>query len=225
VRILIIEDDVSLGASLNWGLAAEGYAVDLVEDGAEGLWRATEHEYDLVILDVMLPGLDGYQVCAKMREAENWTPVLMLTAMDDDLDQAEGLDLGADDYLTKPFAYPVLLARIRSLLRRTTPPRPAVLRAGELSLDPATRAVQRGETPIALTAGEVSVLEYLLRADGRAVSKTELLEHCWDAASRSDPSVVEVRVHHLRRKIDTPFGARSIETVRGSGYRIDPRRP
>ena len=225
MRILIIEDDVSLGASLTWGLGAEGYAVDLVEDGAEGLWRATEHDYDLVILDVMLPSLDGYQVCAKMREAENWTPVLMLTAMDDDLDQAEGLDLGADDYLTKPFAYPVLLARIRSLLRRTTPPRPAVLRAGELSLDPATRAVQRGGTPIALTAGEVSVLEYLLRADGRAVSKAELLDHCWDAASRADPSVVEVRVHHLRRKIDTPFGAHSIETVRGSGYRIDPRRP
>jgi DNA-binding response OmpR family regulator len=225
MRILIIEDDVSLGASLSWGLGAEGYAVELVADGAEGLWRATEHEFDLIILDIMLPGMDGYQVCAKLREAENWTPVLMLTAMDDDLDQAEGLDLGADDYLTKPFAYPVLLARIRSLLRRTTPPRPAVLRAGDLSLDPATRAVHRGETAIALTAGEVSVLEYLLRADGRAVSKTELLEHCWDAASQADPAVVEVRVHHLRRKIDAPFGARSVETVRGSGYRIDPRRP
>ena len=225
MRVLIIEDDESLGASLTWGLGAEGYAVELVTDGAEGLWRATEHEFDLIILDVMLPGMDGYQVCAKLREARIWTPVLMLTAMDDDLDQAEGLDLGADDYLTKPFAYPVLLARIRSLLRRTTPPRPAVLRAGDLSLDPATRAVHRGETPIALTAGEVSVLEYLLRADGRAVSKTELLEHCWDAASRADPAVVEVRIHHLRRKIDAPFGARSIETVRGSGYRVDPRRP
>ena len=225
MRVLIIEDDESLGASLTWGLGAEGYAVELVADGAEGLWRATEHEFDLIILDIMLPGMDGYQVCAKLRETEIWTPVLMLTAMDDDLDQAEGLDLGADDYLTKPFAYPVLLARIRSLLRRTTPPRPAILRAGDLSLDPATRAVYRGETPIALTAGEVSVLEYLLRADGRAVSKTELLEHCWDSASQADPAVVEVRVHHLRRKIDTPFGARSIETVRGSGYRIDPRRP
>ena len=224
MRILIIEDDPSLGASLTWGLGAEGYTVELVEDGAEGLWRASEHEYDLVILDIMLPSLDGYQVCARMRAADVWTPVLMLTAMDDDLDQAEGLDLGADDYLTKPFAYPVLLARIRSLLRRTNTPRPAVLRAGDLSLDPATRAVHRGETPIALTAGEVSVLEYLLRADGRAVSKTELLEHCWDAASRSDPAVVEVRIHHLRRKIDGPFGARSIETVRGSGYRIGARR-
>lgn len=223
MRVLIIEDDESLGASLTWGLGAEGYAVELVADGAEGLWRATEHEFDLIILDVMLPGMDGYQVCASLREAEIWTPVLMLTAMDDDLDQAEGLDLGADDYLTKPFAYPVLLARIRSLLRRTVPPRPAVLRAGDLSLDPATRAVRRGETSIALTAGEVSVLEYLLRADGRAVSKTELLEHCWDAASQADPAVVEVRIHHLRRKIDMPFGARSIETVRGSGYRIGPR--
>jgi DNA-binding response OmpR family regulator len=225
MRILVIEDDEALGASLTWGLRAEGYAVQLVTDGNEGLWQATEHDFDLIILDVMLPGLDGYQVCTRLREARNWTPVLMLTAMDADLDQAEGLDLGADDYLTKPFAYPVLLARLRALLRRGAPARPALLRAGDLSLDPATRQVRRGDRTIALTTGEAMVLEYLLRADGRAVPKTELLDHCWDPASRSDPAVVEVRIHHLRRKIDAPFGTRTIETVRGMGYRIDPLDP
>jgi DNA-binding response OmpR family regulator len=219
MRILVIEDDEALGASLTWGLRAEGYAVRLVANGADGLWEATEHDFDLVVLDVMLPGLDGYQVCARLRAAGKWTPVLMLTAMDADLDQAEGLDLGADDYLTKPFAYPVLLARLRALLRRGAPARPALLRAGDLTLDPATRHVRLGEATVALTSGEVTVLEYLLRAAGRAVSKTELLEHCWDAASDSDPAVVEVRVHHLRRKI----GANAIETVRGTGYRIEPQ--
>jgi DNA-binding response OmpR family regulator len=223
MRILVIEDDEALGASLTWGLRAEGYTVQLVANGTDGLWEATEHDFDLIILDVMLPGLDGYQVCARLREAGRWTPVLMLTAMDADLDQAEGLDLGADDYLTKPFAYPVLLARLRALLRRGAPARPALLRAGELTLDPATRQVRRDGQPVALTMGEVIVLEYLLRAAGRAVSKTELLEHCWDATSDSDPAVVEVRIHHLRRKIDVPFGVRTIETVRGTGYRIDPQ--
>jgi len=218
MRILVIEDDEALGASLTWGLRAEGYTVRLVANGTDGLWEATEHGFDLIVLDVMLPGLDGYQVCARLREAGTWTPVLMLTAMDADLDQAEGLDLGADDYLTKPFAYPVLLARLRALLRRGAPARPALLRAGELTVDPATRQVRRGEATVALTTGEVTVLEYLLRAAGRAVSKTELLEHCWDAASDSDPAVVEVRIHHIRRKI----GAQSIETVRGTGYRIEP---
>ncbi|MEY9962692.1 two-component system OmpR family response regulator [Streptacidiphilus sp. MAP12-16] len=222
MRILVIEDDESLGASLTWGLQAEGHAVQLAADGNEGLWQATEHAFDLIILDVMLPGLDGYQVCTHLREAGNWTPILMLTAMDADLDQAEGLDLGADDYLTKPFAYPVLLARMRALLRRGGRPRPALLQAGDLTLDPATRAVQRAGQDIALTPGESAVLEYLLRANGRAVSKAELLEHCWDVASQVDPAAVEVRVHHLRRKIDTPFATGLVETVRGSGYRIDP---
>jgi two-component system OmpR family response regulator len=218
MRILVIEDDEALGASLIWGLRAEGYTVRLVANGTDGLWEATEHDFDLIILDVMLPGLDGYQVCARLRAAGTWTPVLMLTAMDADLDQAEGLDLGADDYLTKPFAYPVLLARLRALLRRGATARPALLRAGQLTLDPATRQVRSGEATVALTTGEVTVLEYLLRAAGRAVSKTELLEHCWDATPDSDPALVEVRIHHLRRKI----GARTIETVRGTGYRIDP---
>ena len=220
MRILLIEDDVALTESLTWGLQAEGYVVDVARDGVEGLRQATQDPADVIVLDVMLPGLDGYQVCARLRAAGNWTPVLMLTALDDALDQAEGLDLGADDYLSKPFVYPVLLARLRALLRRGATARPAVLEADGLRLDPATRHVARAGTAIALTAGEVTVLEFLMRAEGRTVSKTELLQHCWDAAYDGDPSVVEVRIHHLRRKVDTPFATSTIETVRGAGYRI-----
>jgi DNA-binding response OmpR family regulator len=221
VRILLIEDDVAFAESLSWGLQAEGYVVEIAHDGVEGLRHATTNPVDVIILDVMLPGLDGYQVCAGLRAAGNWTPVLMLTAMDDELDQAEGLDLGADDYLAKPFAYPVLLARLRVLLRRGATVRPAVLEADGLRLDPATRHVSRDGQPIALTAGELTVLEYLLRADGRTVSKLELMEHCWDIAYDGDPAVVEVRIHHLRRKVDTPYGTNTITTVRGAGYRIN----
>jgi DNA-binding response OmpR family regulator len=220
MRVLLIEDDVALAESLTWGLRAEGYVVQVAHDGVAGLHHATEHPVDVIILDVLLPGLDGYQVCARLREAGTWTPVLMLTALDDDLDQAEGLDLGADDFLSKPFAYPVLLARLRALLRRGARARPAVLQADGLRLDPATRRVTRDGQAIALTAGEVTVLEYLLRAEGRTVSKTELVEHCWDTAYDGDPAVVEVRIHHLRRKVDTPYGTSTIQTVRGAGYRI-----
>jgi DNA-binding response OmpR family regulator len=222
MRILLIEDDLALAESLTWGLQAEGYVVQIAHDGIEGLRHATEHPVDVIILDVLLPGLDGYQVCARLRAAGNWTPVLMLTALDDDLDQAEGLDLGADDYLSKPFAYPVLLARLRALVRRGATARPAVLEADGLRLDPATRQVTRDGQAIALTAGEVTVLEYLMRAGGRTVSKIELLEHCWDTAYDGDPAVAEVRIHHLRRKVDTPYGTNTIQTVRGAGYRIDP---
>jgi DNA-binding response OmpR family regulator len=220
VRILLIEDDVAFAESLTWGLQAEGYVVQVAYDGIEGLHHATGNPVDVIILDVMLPGLDGYQVCARLRAGGNWTPVLMLTAMGDDLDQAEGLDLGADDYLSKPFAYPVLLARLRALVRRGATARPAVLETGGLRLDPATRHVSRDGHPIALTAGEVTVLEYLMRAEGRTVSKLELMEHCWDIAYDGDPAVVEVRIHHLRRKVDTPYGTNTIHTVRGAGYRI-----
>ena len=220
MRILLIEDDVALAESLAWGLRAEGYVVQTAHDGIEGLRHATYHPIDVIILDVMLPGLDGYQVCARLRAAGIWTPVLMLTALGDDLDQAEGLDLGADDYLSKPFAYPVLLARLRALLRRGATARPAVLEADGLRLDPASRHVTRNGHAIALTAGEVTVLEYLMRAEGRTVSKVELLEHCWDAAYDGDPAVAEVRIHHLRRKVDTPYGTNTIQTVRGAGYRI-----
>ncbi|MBF9066644.1 response regulator transcription factor [Streptacidiphilus fuscans] len=225
MRILVVEDDETIGESLTWGLRAEGYTVELVADGNEALWQATEHTFDLILLDVMLPGLDGYQITSRLREAGNWTPILMLTAMDAALDQAEGLDLGADAYLTKPFEYPVLLAHMRALLRGRAQQRPAELRAGDLVMDPATRRVHRAGADIALTAGEASVLEYLLRADGRAVSKTELLEHCWDDFAQADPAVVEVRIHHLRRKLDQPNAPRIIHTVRGVGYRIDPDQP
>jgi DNA-binding response OmpR family regulator len=220
MRILLIEDDMALAESLTWGLQAEGYVVQVAHDGIEGLRQATEHPADVIILDVMLPGLDGYQVCARLRATGTWTPVLMLTALDDDLDQAEGLDLGADDYLSKPFAYPVLLARLRALLRRGATARPAVLEADGLRLDPATRHVTRDGQAIALTAGEITVLEYLMRAEGRTVSKVELLGHCWDTAYDGDPAVAEVRIHHLRRKVDTPYGTNTIQTVRGAGYRI-----
>ena len=220
MRILLIEDDLALAESLQWGLQAEGYVVQVAHDGIEGLRHATDQPIDVIILDVMLPGLDGYQVCARLRAAGTWTPVLMLTALDDDLDQAEGLDLGADDYLSKPFAYPVLLARLRALLRRGATARPTVLEADGLRLDPATKQVTRNGHPIALTAGEVTVLEYLMRAEGRTVSKVELLEHCWDIAHDGDPAVAEVRIHHLRRKIDTPYGTNTIQTVRGAGYRV-----
>jgi DNA-binding response OmpR family regulator len=220
MRILLIEDDVALAESLTWGLQAEGYVVQTARDGVEGLRHATDQPADVIILDVMLPGLDGYQVCAQLRAAGTWTPVLMLTALDDDLDQAEGLDLGADDYLSKPFAYPVLLARLRALLRRRATARPAVLEAGGLRLDPATRHVTRDGHAISLTQGEVTVLEYLMRAEGRTVSKIELLEHCWDTAYDGDPAVAEVRIHHLRRKVDTPYGTNTIQTVRGAGYRV-----
>ncbi|MBD0691166.1 response regulator transcription factor [Streptomyces sp. CBMA123] len=222
MRILVVEDDETIGASLSWGLRAEGYTVELVADGNEALWQASEHPFDLIVLDVMLPGLDGYQITTRLRAAGNWTPILMLTAMDAALDQAEGLDLGADAYLTKPFEYPVLLANMRALLRGRVQQRPAELRAGDLVMDPATRRVRRAGTDIALTSGEASVLEYLLRAQGRVVSKSELLQHCWDDFGETDPGVVEVRIHHLRRKIDQPFGTRTIDTVRGAGYRVEP---
>src|SRR5258705_6929470 len=174
MRILLIEDDAALAESLAWGLQAEGYVVQIAHDGIEGLRHATDHSFGVVILDVLLPALDGYQVCARLRAAGVWTPVLMLTALNDDLDQAEGLDLGADDYLSKPFASPVLLARLRALLRRGATARPAVLEADGLRLDPATRHVSRDGHPIALTPGEVTVLEYLLPPEGRTVSKIEL---------------------------------------------------
>src|SRR5579859_4724710 len=180
MRVLVVEDERDTAEALSWGLAAEGYVVDVADNGVDGLWKATENAYDVIVLDVMLPGLDGYQVAARLREAGRWTPILMLTAMDDDLDHAEGLDSGADDYLAKPFAYPVLLAHLRSLTRRALAPRPTMLTAAGLVLDPAGRAVTRDGTPVELTSREVAVLEYLMRRKGQVVSKGDLLGHCWD---------------------------------------------
>jgi two-component system OmpR family response regulator len=225
MRVLVVEDDQAMASSLTWGLEAEGYVVNVADNGEDGLWKAREWAHDVIVLDVMLPGLDGYQVCQRLREQGVWTPILMLTAMDEDLDHAEGLDSGADDYLTKPFSYPVLLAHLRSLTRRGLPERPAVLGAAGLTLDPASRTVLRDGAPVELTTREVAVLEYLLRHQGRAVSKTELLDHCWDPAYDGGPAVVEVLIHRLRRKIDPPSGPPAIATLRGEGYMIQPDGP
>ncbi|MFD7019893.1 response regulator transcription factor [Streptomyces sp. NPDC059161] len=220
MRVLVVEDEPDVAQALVWGLEAEGYVVDATGNGADGLWMATENAYDVIVLDVMLPGLDGYQVAKRLRERERWTPILMLTAMDDDLDHAEGLDSGADDYLSKPFSYPVLLAHLRSLTRRTLSARPTVLTAAGLALDPAGRTVTRDGAPLDVTGREAAVLEYLLRHKGAVISKSELLEHCWDAHFDGAPAVVEVVVHRLRRKIERPQGPTVISTVRGKGYVI-----
>ena len=218
VRVLVVEDEVRQAAALKRGLEAEGYAVDVASNGPDGLWLATEEPYDVIVLDVMLPGLNGFKVCAELRAREIWTPVLMLTAKDGELDEAEALDTGADDFLSKPFSYVVLVARLRALLRRGAPERPSVLTVGELTLDPARRRVASGGDEIVLTAREYALLEYLMRRPGQVVSKTELLDHVWDAAADVNPNAVEVYVGYLRRKL----GRRLVETVRGVGYRLVP---
>jgi DNA-binding response OmpR family regulator len=217
--VLVVEDERRLAAAVRRGLEAEGFAVDLAHDGVTGLHLARTGDYDGVVLDIMLPGMSGYQVCGSLRAEENWVPILILSAKDGEYDQADGLDLGADDYLTKPFSYVVLAARLRALLRRGAVPRPAVLRAGDLALDPAARTVRRGSAPITLTAREFSLLEYLIRHCGSVVSKSELLSHVWDSPGDvADLNVVEVYVGYLRRKIDAPFGRHAVRTVRGAGY-------
>jgi len=216
VRVLVVEDERRLAASLRVGLEAEGFAVDVAGDGTEGLWLARENPYDVLVLDIMLPGMSGYQVCTTLRAERNWTPILMLTAKDGEWDEVDGLDTGADDYLTKPFSYAVLLARLRTLLRRGAPPRPAVLAAGELRLDPAVRRVWRGEIEVELTAREHALLEFLMRRAGEVVGKLEIIEHVWDVNFDGDPNIVEVYVRRLRAKV----GPAAIETVRGAGYRL-----
>jgi DNA-binding response OmpR family regulator len=225
VRLLVVEDEVRLAGALRRGLQAEGFVVDVAHDGVAGLERARAGEYDAVVLDVMLPGLSGYRVVQALRAERNWVPVLMLSAKDGEYDQADGLDVGADDYLTKPFSYVVLLARLRALLRRGAPERPVVLTAGDLALDPATRRVTRGTVEVPLTAREFALLEYLMRRAGEVVSKAELLEHVWEDFDSGDANVVEVYVGYLRRKIDQPFERRSLTTVRGAGYRLEPDAP
>jgi len=220
MRVLVVEDEVRLADALRRGLAADGFAVDVAYDGEDGLGKAREGSYDAVILDVMLPKLSGYRVCRALRAEGNWVPVLMLSAKDGEYDQADGLDIGADDYLTKPFSYVVLLARLRALVRRGAPARPAVLAAGDLSLDPASREVERAGVQIQLTAREFALLEYLMRRADEVVPKTEIIEHVWDEFYEGDTNVVEVYVGYLRRKIDAPFGRQSVQTVRGVGYRL-----
>jgi DNA-binding response OmpR family regulator len=222
VRILVVEDDEHLGRSIKRGLGAEGFATDLALDGVDGLWRAREGDYDVVVLDIMLPGLNGYQICAELRGAGNWTPILMLTAKDGEFDVAEALDTGADDYLSKPFSYVVLVARIRALLRRARTSSPTVLVAGDLRLDPAAHRVWRGSTEVTLTPRQFALLEFLMRRAGEALPKSTILEHVWDFAFDGDPNIVEVYVRHLRKKIDEPYGRNAIQTVRLVGYRLDP---
>jgi two-component system, OmpR family, response regulator len=220
VRILVVEDEPRLGRALQRGLSAEGYLVDLAIDGIAGLDAARNEAYDVVILDIMLPQLSGYRVVRQLREEENWVPVLMLSAKDGEYDEADGLDCGADDYLTKPFSFVVLLARLRALMRRGAPERPAVLSVGTLQLDPASRRVMRDGHEVVLTAREYALLEYMMRRQDQVVTKIELLDRVWDASADTDPNVVEVYVGYLRRKIDQPFGRRSLQTVRGAGYRL-----
>jgi len=219
VRVLVVEDEVRQAAALKRGLEAEGFAVDVATTGTDGLWLATEQPYDAIVLDVMLPGLNGFKVCAELRAREIWTPVLMLTAKDGELDEAEALDTGADDFLSKPFSYVVLVARLRALLRRGASARPAVLHVGDIALDVAARSCTVSGEAVELTPREYSVLEYLMRRQGEVVPKSDIVDHVWDFAFDGGDNVVEVHVSALRRKV----GASSIETVRGAGYRMGPR--
>ena len=220
MRVLVVEDEAKVAAAVKRGLAAEGYAVDVAGDGNEGQWLAEENPYDVVILDIMLPGISGYELCARLRAKGNWTPILMLTAKEGELDEARALDTGADDFLTKPFSFVVLLARVRALLRRGSRERPTLLEAGDLRLDPAAHRCWRGGDEVRLTAREFSVLEYLLRHAGDVMPKSAILENVWNFNFDGDPNIVEVYIRHLRRKIDRPFEREAIETVRGAGYRL-----
>jgi DNA-binding response OmpR family regulator len=222
LRVLVVEDQPTLADALQRGLAAEGFAVDVALQGDEGLSLARAHDYDALILDVMLPGVNGYRICSTLRREGNWLPILMLTAKDGELDEAEALDTGADDFLSKPFSYVVLVARLRALLRRGARERPAVLSAGDLVLDPTARRCSRGDSRIELSPREFSLVEFLMRRAGEVLSKAEILEHVWDLAFDGDPNIIEVYIGYLRRKIDQPFGRHSIQTVRGMGYRLVP---
>ena len=225
MRMLVVEDHAEMAALVRQRLQEEGFAVDVVSTGEDAVWMATENEYDAVVLDVVLPGIDGIETCRRLRAAERWAPVLLLTARDGVADRVRGLDAGADDYLTKPFSFAELLARVRAVVRRGPGERPAVLAVGDLELDPSEHRVTRAGTEIELTPKEFALLEYLMRHPGEAMSRTRLLEHVWDFAFDGDSNVVDVFVRLLREKVDRPFGERSIETVRGVGYRLRDGRP
>ncbi|GAB3237981.1 response regulator transcription factor [Kineococcus gypseus] len=220
MKVLVVEDEVALATTLRRGLEGEGFSVELAHDGREGLWRAVEFGYDVVVLDLMLPVLSGYEVCRRLRAAGVWTPVLVLSAKDGEYDEVDALDLGADDFLAKPFSFPVLVAHLHALVRRGAPERPVELSAGDLRLDPTTHRVHRGSTQLTLTAREFALLHHLMRHRDEVVSKAQLLEAVWDPHAHTDPNVVEVYVRYLRRKIDVPFGRAAIQTVRGAGYRL-----
>ncbi len=222
MRVLVVEDEPKMAGLVKRGLEEEGIAVDVADRGEDAVWMASSTEYDVVVLDVMLPGLDGFEVCRRLRADEVWTPVLMLTARDAIEDRVAGLDGGADDYLVKPFAFDELLARLRALARRGSAERPAVLEVGDLRLDPATRRATRGDVEIALSQKEFALLETLMRRPGRVLSRLQLLEHAWDDTYENRSNVIDVYIRYLREKIDRPFGADTIETVRGAGYRLRP---
>ena len=220
VRLLVVEDEVGLADALEQGLRGAGFAVETVHDGLEGLWRARERSYDAIVLDLLLPGMNGFEICRTLRAESVWTPILILTAKDGEYDEAEALDTGADDYLAKPFSFVVLVSRLRALHRRGATPRPPVLEVGDLMVDPMTRECRRSGTAIPLTAREFELLEALARRPGAVRSKIELLEAVWGHDFEGEPNVVEVYVGYLRRKIDLPFGRQSLQTVRGVGYRM-----
>jgi two-component system OmpR family response regulator len=228
VRVLLVEDEVDLAESLRRGLTNEGFVADVANDGITGAWLARENPYDVVVLDLMLPGKNGYAILEEMRAAENWTPVLMLTAKDGEYDQTDAFDLGADDYLTKPFSFLVLVARLRALIRRGAPERPVVLTAGSLVLDPVRRTVTRRGRAVELTAKEYVILQFLMQNKEKVVSKLEIMDNAWDANFEGSENIVEVYVGYLRKKIDAPFGLTTLQTVRGMGYRLvadDPAAP
>ena len=216
MRILLVDDEERFATAVRQGLEAEGLAVDLAHDGNEGLWMARSNDYDAIVLDILLPGLNGYRICAELRDGGNWTPILMLTALDEDLDEAEALDTGADDYLSKPFSFVVLVARLRALLRRGAAPRPAVLQVGDLRLDPAAHRCWRGDQEVELTTKQFALLECFMRHPGQVLSKTALREHVWDYAFADSSNIVEVYVGPLRKK----RGVARIQTIRGAGYRL-----
>jgi two-component system OmpR family response regulator len=220
VRVLIVEDELRMASLIRRGLVKEGLSADVAPNGEEALVSAGAHEYDAIVLDVMLPGMNGFETCRRLRAAGVWTPVLMLTARDSVEDRVAGLDTGADDYLVKPFAFAELLARLRALVRRGEPERPSVLEVGDLRLDPATREVRRGASEIPLSAKEFALLETFMRRPGTVLSRYDLLEHAWDFAYENRSNIVDVYVRRLRAKIDEPFGRRTLETIRGAGYRL-----
>ena len=222
MRMLVVEDEPKMAGLVKRGLEREGYAVDVVANGTDALWAATETDYDAIVLDAMIPPPDGFEVCRELRKRGRWAPVLMLTARDGINDRVAGLDAGSDDYLTKPFAFAELFARLRAITRRDTIERPTTLQSGDLTLDPARREVRRGATRIELSPTEFSLLEQFLRHEGEVLSRTRILEHVWDFAYDGTSNVVDVYVRYLREKIDRPFGCTSIETVRGAGYVLRP---
>jgi two-component system, OmpR family, response regulator len=222
MRVLVVEDEPKMAGLIRRGLGEEGYSADIAATGDDALWMAEATDYDAIVLDVLLPGRDGFEVCRRLRKAGTWTPILMLTARDAVDDRVAGLDAGADDYLTKPFSFAELLARLRALTRRPPHERPTVLEVGDLRLDPATHQAWRGDTELQLSAKEFRMLEAFMRRPGHVLSRLHLLEHCWDYGYENRSNVVDVYVRYLREKIDRPFGRRSLETVRGAGYRLRP---